>query len=429
MRIACQNCGAVNQIDLNNERSDYPCGGCQQLFQKPKSLFTKGVFFGEFQVIEILKKRSVVTEVLAMQPALKRRVVLKILTSEAVENKELVKQFVELARKTAALPSPYISKPLSISQDNGLYFYPIEYVGRHTIESMLENYDQQDWPMFMPMIADIATALKVAWNEKRFLHGNLKPSNIQIDKYGFVQLKDFGIADLSLESDDNKLNGTPHFLSPEKILGEPIDFTSDLYCLGVTMFLCLTGQYPLDSEEPSVILQKHLDIKPKRVEILNPLVPSCYGDLVASMLEKKPADRPASVEEFLERLQLCMETPINQPDEVIQAIPIAQAQSAEVDTIEEYEILEPSSELQPGPTPVAIAVNKATEEVQEAPSEDIGEQSEASIPPPPPAPPLKNKPTKSSVSATKALRSSKKGLRTKTRAFKMKTKRPGTAEN
>ena len=124
------------------------------------------------------------------------------------------------------------------------------------------------------------------------VHRDLKPSNVLVSFRGEVKLTDLGIAkDLSEESDGLGVVGTPAYMSPEQVLGDKLDFRSDLFAFGIVLYEMLTGRRPFEEEPARTVMQKiRLDryVPPRRVRRD---VPSTLERILARCLEKNPAHR------------------------------------------------------------------------------------------------------------------------------------------
>lgn len=132
------------------------------------------------------------------------------------------------------------------------------------------------------------------------VHRDLKPANVFVQRVGagwLVKLLDFGAA---LTAGDPALTaayhvvGTPSFLSPEQIQGEPADARSDLYGVGLVLFEMLTGEPPFVAEETIEVLFQHLHDRPLNLGALRPEVPPALAELVERLLAKSPDERPQS---------------------------------------------------------------------------------------------------------------------------------------
>src|SRR6266404_4924104 len=124
------------------------------------------------------------------------------------------------------------------------------------------------------------------------IHGDVKPANIMITEEGEVKLSDFGIARFATQvSGSGRIMGTPAYLSPEQIMGEPHSTRSDLFSLGIVLYQMLTGVPPFDGSSVAAVCAQILTTDPVEPSRRNPALPSGLDHIVMRCLSKKPEDR------------------------------------------------------------------------------------------------------------------------------------------
>src|SRR5690606_9665750 len=143
-----------------------------------------------------------------------------------------------------------------------------------------------------------AEALRAA-HAHRVVHRDLKPGNLFLLDTGHVKICDFGIAHIADATSQltavGTALGTPAFMPPEQWKGEEVDASSDVYAFGAVLHTMLTGRVPFSGTLPALMAQ-HLTQPPPPVLEARPDIPAELADLVARMLAKEPAERPASDE-------------------------------------------------------------------------------------------------------------------------------------
>ncbi|WP_437836146.1 serine/threonine-protein kinase [Sorangium sp. So ce1153] len=153
----------------------------------------------------------------------------------------------------------------------------------------------------------VAAALAAA-HEKGLVHRDIKPSNIFLENGSVerVKLLDFGLArgkDAPAVTRAGSLVGTPSYMAPEQVRGAGTpDARTDLFALGAVLFECLTGRAPFTGADTEAVLVKILVERPPAVRELRPLAPPALEALVARMLSKDPAGRPAGAAEVAREL-------------------------------------------------------------------------------------------------------------------------------
>jgi serine/threonine-protein kinase len=143
----------------------------------------------------------------------------------------------------------------------------------------------------LTILEQTAAALAAA-HQAGVVHRDVKPGNILMSPDGHVKLTDFGIArsqDASTITESGSITGTAHYLSPEQAGGGTATASSDLYSLGVVIYSCLAGTVPFDRDGPVAIALAHIKDEPPP---LPDSVPAGVSELVMSLLEKEPENRP-----------------------------------------------------------------------------------------------------------------------------------------
>jgi serine/threonine protein kinase len=153
----------------------------------------------------------------------------------------------------------------------------------------------------------LCRALEVA-HEQNVIHRDIKPHNIAVEPSGFIKVMDFGIARLMERSGEGLTQagtaiGTPEYMAPEQLMGDPVDARADLYATGAVLFECLTGRIVFEAPSLTALIAKHLEQKPEDPRRLNPTVPEPLAAAVLKALAKKPADRWSSASLLAEELE------------------------------------------------------------------------------------------------------------------------------
>jgi serine/threonine-protein kinase len=150
----------------------------------------------------------------------------------------------------------------------------------------------------------VARALDYA-HYRGIIHRDIKPANVIISHSGEVKLMDFGIARDHALTDLTEAGtgvGTPSYMSPEQILGDKLDFRSDIFSLGIMMYQCITGRKPFIEDESRTVMQKiRLDryTNPRRIVST---MPSSMERILARCMEKLPANRYPSTQILIDDL-------------------------------------------------------------------------------------------------------------------------------
>src|ERR1700719_1130158 len=209
---------------------------------------------------------------------------------------DVQKQFLREAQIIGRLAHPYIVGLYDVGTNaEGVPYFVMEYVDGRTLEKVLD-----DGPLPLEKAAlwatDLAAAIARAHRAK-VIHGHIKPANILITKDGQVKLGDFGIARFATQvSNSGVLMGTPAYLSPEQIQGDPQDTRSDLFSLGIILYQMTTGVQPFSGSSVSAGCAQIVAISPPPPSHHNSSLPAAFDRIVMRCLAKDPADRYATAE-------------------------------------------------------------------------------------------------------------------------------------
>jgi len=177
----------------------------------------------------------------------------------------------------------------------------MEYVEGKSVKNVLEEAGSIPWKLSMNIIQQVGEALDYAWKQAQIVHRDIKPDNIMLTTRGSAKLADLGLARVGGEApgEDDEFVGTPQYISPEAVLGEPIDCRSDIYSLGATLFHMICGRFPFEGRTIAEIARKHLSEPTPDVRQLQADVPEEVVRIINKMMEKKPEDRYKDAEEML----------------------------------------------------------------------------------------------------------------------------------
>lgn len=204
----------------------------------------------------------------AKDTRLDRLVAVKILHEHLVDDPSFKERFEREAKLVASLNHPNIVQIYDYSSferdDVPVYYMVMPYLPGETLRSQIDHCARQGKGLpreqVVQTLDELCKALAYA-HEQGMVHRDVKPGNVILDGSGRAVLSDFGIARM-LEStrltQDSLTTGTPAYMSPEQISGEPGDARSDLYSLGIILYEMLTGRPPYDDEGGLSVVLKHL---------------------------------------------------------------------------------------------------------------------------------------------------------------------------
>jgi serine/threonine protein kinase len=233
------------------------------------------------------------TVYLAFDKVLERDVAIKMIHPHLLNHKESMKRFTNEAKAIATLSNDHIIKVFDYGENKNRPFIVMEYVKGSTLQDILENHSPLPNLVILHIARQILLALQAA-HSKGIYHRDIKPSNILITPDGDVKLTDFGIAFIvNTESItlSNSFLGSPQFISPEQASGMPITAATDIFSLGVLLYLCSTGTFPFTSDTPHGIINTIINNNPEPILTLNSKILFWIADLIDMCLAKDPENR------------------------------------------------------------------------------------------------------------------------------------------
>jgi len=261
---------------------------------------------GNYEIIGKIGDGGLGTVYKARQISMSRDVALKVLHKKWLTDEEFKKRFLFEARLAGRLSHQNLIQVYDVGRDRGIYFFSMEFVDGETVEDRIER----DGPMETARAIDvIIQVLRAITYIKKFdiVHRDIKPGNIMVTRNGLVKLGDFGFVKSKLDpviATEGEVLGTPDYISPEQAMGmENIDWRSDQYSLGCTLYHMLTGRPPYEGSGSSVMRQ-HIKADLPDPRTINAKIPDSVIQILERMMAKDPNDRYLDTEQFFEDLEL-----------------------------------------------------------------------------------------------------------------------------
>jgi serine/threonine protein kinase len=302
----CPYCEATFEAEIKPDEILF-CPHCNEAVSLPKEEeLPEGRVIGGFQVIKLLGKGGMGNVYLANQVSMGRLVALKVLPKALTRDKQSVEQFMNEVRLTGSLSHPHIVTAFYSGEENDVYYLAMTYIDGETLEEKIERDGPQSERQVIKWTLQIADALKSAWEKHQLLHKDIKPGNIMINKEGDAFLLDLGIAQHLGEQKKARdfVEGSPFYMSPEQTRGEKLDWSSDLYSLGASLYHLTVGVPPYNDPDIIKIVEMHTAAPFPEPGNRNPdadLSPG-FTALLKKMMAKTPAERFASWADFIKDL-------------------------------------------------------------------------------------------------------------------------------
>jgi serine/threonine-protein kinase len=245
----------------------------------------------------------------AIDPNIGRPVAIKTIRFGTERNPEeqerLRERLFREARSAGILSHPSIVTIYDVDQQDDLAFIAMEYVDGPTLDQILAAPWPIDPERMFRLLTQTAGALDYA-HQKGIVHRDIKPANIMIAADGTAKITDFGIAKVNASEQltmTGSIVGTPHYMSPEQVQGQPVDGHSDQFSLAVIAYEMLTGEKPYAGEHLTTVVYKIVAEEPRPPHSLNPSLAGAIEQVLYKGLAKKPDARYATCREFVVSLE------------------------------------------------------------------------------------------------------------------------------
>ena len=197
---------------------------------------------GNFEVLSQIGSGGMGAVYLGRDPELGRQVAIKVIREE-VRDQEVLDRFFREARAAAALRHPNIITVYASGQHEHQPYMAMEYVEGDSLAGIIRERRTLTIADKTSYIEQICAGLHFA-HRAGIVHRDIKPANIMVDLEGIVRILDFGIARIegSAMTQDGSLMGSLNYMSPEQMLGRPIDHRSDIFSVGLVTYELLCYQ-------------------------------------------------------------------------------------------------------------------------------------------------------------------------------------------
>ena len=257
-----------------------------------------------YQIIEVVGSGAMATVYKARQMSLDRIVAIKVLPKRFSESPEYVERFYKEGKAAARLNHANIVQAFDVGEASGYHYFVMEYVEGHTLFDEMAGGKVFQEEEALQVILQIARALKHA-HSQGLIHRDVKPKNIMMASDGIAKLADMGLARVATDEEAARAEvgrafGTPYYISPEQIRGElDIDFRSDIYSLGATLYHMITGRVPFQADTPAAVMHKHLKEPLAPPDHINTALSAGIGEVVEVMMAKDRRRRYATTTDLL----------------------------------------------------------------------------------------------------------------------------------
>lgn len=273
--------------------STVPCSKCGHKIMMPLRL-------RQFELQGKIASGGMGTVYRAWDTTLERKVAVKLMKQELVEDPKALDSFYREARACAGLNHTNIIHIYTFDELDGRLYLVMELADHGSLDTRIERSQRVPELVVLDVGIKIASALDLALKHN-LLHRDIKPGNILFDADNEPKLVDFGLAISTDQQEGGEEGtwGTPYYVAPEKIKREPETFLSDMYSLGGTLYHAITGHTPFEAPSIEELVAAHVQEPLTPPNHVNPEITQDTSDALLRVMEKDPAQRFLSYDDFI----------------------------------------------------------------------------------------------------------------------------------
>jgi uncharacterized RDD family membrane protein YckC/predicted Ser/Thr protein kinase len=285
-----------------------------------------GSRLGPYRLEQELGRGGMGSVYAAQDEVLRRKVAVKVIITDAHTSAEALRRFEQEARLAAGVRHENVGRTFSAGEAGGKPFIAMELIEGETLQHRLDRAGAVPVAEAWDSIRQAARGLQAA-QRLGIVHRDIKPSNLMVTPEGVVKVMDFGVSKLLEDAEEpaagagesadrpgadaaartemihltrtGALLGTPLYMSPEQANGKALDFRSDIYSLGLTLYHLVAGRAPFQASTAIDLLLKQCHESPAPLEMLT----EEQSALLERMIAKRPEERFASYEELIAELE------------------------------------------------------------------------------------------------------------------------------
>lgn len=241
----------------------------------------------------------------ARQPSLDRFIAVKKLRDELIGNPEMQERFRREAKALSSVLHQNVAHVYDFVEGRRESYIVMEYIDGIDVSTLIEKVGNLPPEVAAAILLGTARGLSYI-HAHSLVHRDVKPSNIRVTTRGIVKLMDFGIV-MDTTSDGltrpGVMVGSPSYLSPEQVLGDPVTPRADIFLIGIVFYEMLTGTRPFKDEAGETVFQRIREAKYVPVKKMQPGVPAALARIVKKCLEVNPNHRYQTAKEVTSELE------------------------------------------------------------------------------------------------------------------------------
>jgi serine/threonine-protein kinase len=248
---------------------------------------------------------------LAEHVKMTRQCAIKVMNPSLINDTESATRFAREASNAARILHPNVAAVFDYGEADKIVYLVMEYVDGESLSAIIRREGALDPRRAVDIARQVADGLAAA-HELGIIHRDLKPDNVIVARSRshreIPKVVDFGIAKAMSESPQDALTrsgpviGTPEYMSPEQLLGDPVDARADVYSLGCILYQMLTGQPAFAADTREQMIRRRLHEAPPHIRDVMPELPARLDTVIAHMLARSSGDRLGSAAEARDAL-------------------------------------------------------------------------------------------------------------------------------
>jgi len=273
---------------------------------------------GRYRILGELGRGAMGTVYRAVDPLIEREVAIKALRADLPEDVRggVRERFLREAKAAGRLGHPNIVIIYDVGEQDDVAYIAMELLEGKSLQELLRE-GRMPIDTIVDLAAQIAEGLEHA-HRAAIVHRDVKPANVMVSPSGRAKLTDFGVAYVasSTMTQTGTALGSPKYMSPEQVIGQPVDPRSDVFALGVVLYEMLVGRTPFENPADTTVfaLMNRIARDAHRpVTQIDSRLPAAFDRILARSLAKRPTERYAHAGEMARDLRN-LRTPTNRPE-------------------------------------------------------------------------------------------------------------------
>ena len=284
-RVATETAALIASATHAVKSADVPPGPLDDARFAPGQMFSS-----RYRIVNLLGRGAMGEVYRAEDLKLGQSVALKLMSPAVRRQARRLERFVAEVRLARGIAHPHVCRVYDIGEGDGWHYLSMELVDGETLASLLARIGRLPREKALDIARELCAGLAAA-HAHGVLHRDLKPSNIMVDGRGHVKIMDFGLAISAGAPQPSEIVGTPAYMAPEQLRGEPSSERSDVYALGLVLYEVFTGRSLFAGWTPDERLRAPGRMPPV---VFGPEVDAGIGRAIAACLSEDASVRPAT---------------------------------------------------------------------------------------------------------------------------------------